>query len=225
MNSQQLDDDEETDETIAKRIATQSAQWNYARHGNSVDIHVDGEAGYHTQWEPHHVITEWKNDDGIRCITVLLALTGGTVDRSTDGIAIDLDDDGNVLRVSEVWPGLTQDMNLFYSHLPRKSDESEDDFTRRRFQMAASLKKLQDKYGNESNQMYSHFRLDLPFRVEPTSKDITFIGDNIGGRYVHIDLIEEKLQEIHGVLLINDLSPVNKGLVTPSGNSKKQRRF
>lgn len=215
-------------ENIAKQMATKSAQWNYARHGFKQEDAVEGEPGEHTEWKPHFILTTWENDDAIRCITVLVALTGGTVDRSTDGISVDLDDDGNVLCVSEVWPGHTQDMNLFYSHIPKKNGESEDDFTRRRFQMATVLRKMKDKYGDADGNMYSLFRQELPFRVEPTEKQITFIGDKVGGRYLHIDLIEKKLQEVHGVLLIDDESPVHKGLVTPSGGRynpiKKQKK-
>lgn len=37
--------------------------------------------------------------------------------------------------------------------------------------------------------------------MEPTEEKIAFIGDVVGGRYLHMDLIEKKLQEVHGVLL------------------------
>lgn len=224
MHNEATDEDFDKDDgDEAMRMATQSNPRNLARYGYKVDDDLEGEPTQHTEWQPHHIMALWENDDAVRCITVLLALTGGTVDRSTDGINIDLDDDGNVLCVSEVWSSLTQDMNLFYSHMPKKDDESEDDFTRRRFQMAAMLRKMREQYGDANGNMWSHFRKDLPFRVEPTEKKITFIGDSVGGRYVHIDLIEKKLQEVHGVLIINDSAPVNKGLVTPSTNNKKRK--
>ena len=91
------------------------------------------------------------------------------------------------------------------------------------------LRKMKEKYGNLDGEMCSLFREELPFRVEPTEKRLTFIGDKVGGRYLHIDLIEKKLQEVHGVLLIDDSAPVHKGLVTPSGGRynptvKKQKR-
>lgn len=151
------DFDNTEDDMISKRIATQSAAWSHTRYA-SKDDEVEGEPGFHTDWKPHFILTQWENNDAITCITILVALAGGTVDRSTDGISVDLDDDGHTLCVSEVWPGHTQEMNLFYSHCPKKTGESEDNFTRRRFQMATVLRKMKEKYSNEDGEMYSLFR-------------------------------------------------------------------
>ena len=85
------------------------------------------------------------------------------------------------------------------------------------------LRKMKEKYGNLDGEMCSLFREELPFQVEPTEKQLTFIGDKVGGRYLHIDLIEKKLQEVHEVLLIDDSAPVHKGLVTPSGGHSTQQ--
>ena len=225
--TEEIDENFESDEAISKHIAKQSAQWNHTRYGYQPgdDDVFDGGSKTHTEWKPHYILSTWENDDGIRCISVLVALTGGTVDRSTAGIAIDLDEDGTILCISEVWAAHTQDMNVFYSHFPKQSGESEDDFTRRRFQMDACLRRMRDKYGNDDGEMYSEFRMQLPFRVEPTEKKVTFIGDSKGGRYAHIDLIEKKLHEVHGVLLIDDAAPVNKGLVTPATKKTKYSKY
>ena len=131
-------------------------------------------------------------------------MTGGTADKTTDGITVELDDDGNSLCISEVWALHTQSMNVFYAKFPKRKGESQDNFDRRRFQMVTTMRKMKLKYADEDGHMVSTFRLDLPFRVEPTEKRIHFIGDKKGGRYCHIDLVEKKLQEVHAVQLIGD---------------------
>ena len=140
----------------------------------------------------------------MRSISVIIALTGGTAHKTTDGISVELDDDGNTLCISEVWGQQTQSMNVFYAKFPKRGGESQDDFDRRRFQMVTTMRKMKLKYSDEDGNMVSTYRLDLPFRVEPTEKRIHFIGDKTGGRYCHVDLIEKKLQEVHSVQLIGE---------------------
>ena len=54
--------------------------------------------------------------------------------------------------------------------------------------------------------MLSVFRKPLPFRVEPTEMRVVFSGDKVGGRYCHIDLIEKKVQEVHDVVMMDDIT-------------------
>ena len=62
------------------------------------------------------------------------------------------------------------------------------------------------KYADLENRMVSVFRKPLPFRVEPTEMRVVFSGDKVGGRYCHIDLIEKKLQEVHEVQMMDEIT-------------------
>ena len=172
----------------------------------------------HTDWIPHHIMSEWENDAGIRCISILVNLSSGTANSSSEGIDVDLDNDGNTLAISEVWSEMTQDLDVFYSKFKNQAGECKDDFTMRRFSMRNSLKKMMMRYADTDNKMVSVFRKTLPFRVEPTEMRVVFSGDKVGGRYCHIDLIEKKVQEVHEVMMMDDI--VNDSV--PASEKKKR---
>ena len=172
----------------------------------------------HTEWIEHYVMTEWENTAGIRCISMIVYLSSGTANTSSQGIDVDLDNDGNMLTISEVWSEMTQDMDIFYSKFEKHKFEEKDDYTQRQFTMQKSLRKLMMKYADTENKMVSVFRKQLPFRVEPTEMRVVFSGDKVGGRYCHIDLIEKKLQVLHEVKMMDD---INNTSVPKS--AKKQR--
>ena len=67
----------------------------------------------HTEWIPHYVMTEWENNAGIRCISMLVNLSSGSANSSSRGIDVDLDNDGNTLTIGERWSDMTQDMDVF----------------------------------------------------------------------------------------------------------------
>ena len=175
----------------------------------------------HTDWIPHHIMTEWKNNEGVRCLTILVNLSSGTANTTSDGIDVDLDNDGNTLTIAEVWSDMTQDLDIFYSRFKKKSGESLDDYTMRRFQMREALNVMKQKFADPDNKMVSIFRKSLPFRVEPTEMVIDYSGDKVGGRYCHIGLIEKKLQTVHSVMMMDDV--VNEN-VPPSEQKKKYKR-
>jgi hypothetical protein len=39
-------------------------------------------------WAPKKLVTEWKNKDGIRCLTIIVQLTGGAANSNTDGVEV-----------------------------------------------------------------------------------------------------------------------------------------
>ena len=191
--------------------------------GSSSTIYEDFEEDIcypteHTDWIPHHIMTMWENDAGIRCITVLISLTGGTAHKSSNGIFVELDDDGNTLCISEKWSAMSQDMDVYYRRFKKDQEESDDDYTQRRFAMRTMLKKMKNKYGDTEGSMLSVYRKPLPFRVEPTEKRVVFSGDMEGGRYCHIDLMEKKAVEVQEVLMFED---INEN--TPPSATKQKR--
>ena len=52
-------------------------------------------------WIPKKVTAQYINQDGIKCWTVLIALTGGAIDEDNNGVEVEVTHDGNVLSVSE----------------------------------------------------------------------------------------------------------------------------
>ena len=116
---------------------------------------------------------------------------------------------------------MTQDMDTFYSKFKKHPNEAEDDFTERRFAMRPKLRKMMIKYADTENQMVSVFRKALPFRVEPTEMRVVFSGDKVGGRYCHIDLIEKKLQEVHEVHMMDEIT--NKSVPVSAKKAKYKK--
>ena len=163
----------------------------------------------HTEWIPHYVMAEWENNDGVRCITIIVNLSSGTANSSSAGIDVDLDNDGNTLFISERWSDMTQDMDVFYSRFQQRPGEGDDDFTERRFAMRRTLRKMQAKHADDENMMLSVFRKPLSFRVEPSEMRVVFSGDKVGGRYCHIDLIEKKIQAVQNVFMMDDITNNN----------------
>lgn len=90
-------------------------------------------------------------------------------------------------------------MDTFYSKFLQCSGEGDDDFTKRQFAMRRMLRKLQRKHADDENMMLSVFCKALSFRVEPSEMRVVFSGDNVGGQYCHIDLIERKIQAAQNV--------------------------
>ena len=104
MTVEATTDDFAEKEDLNMALATQSNPRNLARYGYNSDGEEDAvKRQKHTAWEPHNIMSTWENDDGIRCVSVIFALTGGTAHKTTDGITVELDDDGNTLCISEVW--------------------------------------------------------------------------------------------------------------------------
>lgn len=160
----------------------------------------------HTEWMPHHILAQWENKDGIRCISILINLSSGSANSSSHGIDVDLDDDGNTLSIGERWSDMLQEMDNFCSKFQQRAGEGLDDFTERRFAMRRAQRKMMQQCADIENKMVSEFRLKLPFRVEPTEMRVVFSGDKVGGRHCHVDLIEKKLQEIHEVQMMDDIA-------------------
>jgi hypothetical protein len=76
--------------------------------GNAVGIdddEVEEEEGP-LVWIPKKLVTEWKNKDGIRCLTLIIQLTGGAATSDNYGVEVKVSNHGEAFAISEVWSPL-----------------------------------------------------------------------------------------------------------------------
>jgi hypothetical protein len=149
-------------------------------------------------WIPKKLVTEWKNKDGIRCLTLIIQLTGGVANSDNNGVEVKVSNNGEEFAISELWSPLMSEIEDFYSYFPKAADETEDEFNRRKYAMED---KVQSIVG--SGYMKSVYRMNLPFRVDPTVTRIRFLGTSDGSRFAHIDLAERKKFELERVIIID----------------------
>ena len=139
-------------------------------------------------WIPKKVTAQHINQDGIKCWTVLIALTGGAIDEDNNGVEVEVTHDGNVLTVSETCsPDVLDVAGLCASVTINSDGMSIEETMRRRFAMRDAVREMIDI--GETNSV---FQCRTPFRVDPTEKRVQFIGFEDGSRFVHIDLTEKK---------------------------------
>jgi hypothetical protein len=149
-------------------------------------------------WIPKKLVTEWKNKDGIRCLTLIIQLTGGVAASDNNGVEVKVSNNGEEFAISELWSPLMSQIDDFYTYFPKANDESEDEFNRRKYAMED---KVQAIVGTGS--MKSVYRMTLPFRVDPTVRRIRFLGTSDGCRFAHIDLAERKKFEVEQVIMLD----------------------
>jgi hypothetical protein len=149
-------------------------------------------------WCPKKLVTEWRNKDGIRCLTLIVQLTGGSADTSNDGVQVKVSNSGDEFVISEVWSDLMSEIDEFYNYFPKALDESADEFNRRKYAMED---KVQAIAGDQT--LKSIHRMKLPFSVDPTVMRVRFLGTSDGCRFAHIDLAEKKKISIEKVIMID----------------------
>ena len=153
-------------------------------------------------WIPHKIMAQWRNGDGVRQLTILVALTGGTACSSTEGIDVAIQQDGHELVISEEWTDYMKDINSFYKHYQNQHDTLElDDHYARRLAMKDALRTLNLQNGGVVNSVH---RCPLPFRVDSSEVDFSIHGDKYGGRYIHIDLAERSKIKIRKVNIMEE---------------------
>lgn len=177
-------------------------------------------AGNNCQWHPHEIVTQCENKDGIRFCTVVVALTGGTAeDKSMDGVTVVVSDEGREIIVQETWSCMLNNMELFHGNFDKSDDIHEqdnlEDFILCKVAMKATVRKMKEMVGGDVIKSIHNVR--LPFKVDPTSLKVNFVGTDDGCRCVHVDLCEQKKVQTHSLKMMNELAPK----VTPSkGNDK-----
>ena len=149
-------------------------------------------------WIPKKLMTEWKTGDGVRCLTLIIQLTGGSAASDNNGVEIKVSNNGLQFVISEVWSPLMSRIADFYTYFPKPIDETNDEFTRRRFAMEDNVQGIM---GQAS--MTSIYRMTLPFKVDPSVTRIRFLGTSDGCRFAHVDLAEKKKFEVEQVIMID----------------------
>ena len=183
---------------------------------SSILMDVDGQDRYN--WKPRHVISQWENGDGVKHITVLLALTGGSAEEDSEDIEIDVIDNGMALWIRENCSDYQVDMDLFYRHFEKDEEEETDNFTYRQFAMKKAVRDIQNQLRMDDG-VASEFCMDLPIRVYPSSIKIVFQGTNQGCHFCHIDLAEKKRVKAHVVKMMDKV--VNGNDIVPSAKKAK----
>ena len=90
-------------------------------------------------WIPKNIAAQHINQNGIKCWTTLIALTGGAIDEDNDGAEVEVIHDGNVLSVSETYSPDMLDVAGLYDSATINSDgmSIETTWGRRRFATCA----------------------------------------------------------------------------------------
>jgi hypothetical protein len=165
-------------------------------------------------WVPKKLVTEWKNKDGIRCLTLIIQLTGGAATSDNDGVEVKVSNHGEEFAISEAWSPLMSQIDDFYTYFPKTADETDDEFNRRKYAMEDNVQSIVAE-----GPMKSVYRMSLPFRVDPTVKRVRFLGTEDGCRFAHIDLAEKRKFEVEQVIMIDTKKKL------PSSSEKKRSYY
>ena len=148
-------------------------------------------------WVPKKLWSQYTNPDGIRCATILLAMTSGCMEEDNDGVQIELTEDGTQLVVAEKFEDFMISVNEFYDGFAHGPTESLEERMRRRFAMQDAVRNME-----ASGNTTSIYRMPTPFRADKSSMRVIFCGSSNGGRYAHIDLSEKKKVKKSHVLIM-----------------------
>jgi len=143
-------------------------------------------------WAPHRLEGTWENDDGVRFVTIVIALTGGTMTDDDEGISVELINGGTELMIAEQWCKEMVSIDTFYRSFAKADDETQDEFTQRRFAMKKAYRlhmTANNGVPGPAQAIYTH---TLPFPVNPTSMKVSYHGSESGTRLCHIDLAERR---------------------------------
>ena len=85
-------------------------------------------------WIPKKLVTEWKNNDGIRCLTLIIRsqLTREAATSNSNVVEVKVSNSGEEFAISEVWSQLMCAIDDFYTLFPKAADETDDEFNRRK---------------------------------------------------------------------------------------------
>ena len=142
-------------------------------------------------WVPKKIVSEWTNDDGIRCISIIIQLSGGATLADSNDAEVQVSSTGDELAVSEVWNPLMSDVRNWYLTFPKHKSESDENAMRKSIAMADRSDVMA---GGKPKR--STYRMALPFRVDPSVKRIRFLGTEDGQRYASVDLAERSMNEV-----------------------------
>jgi hypothetical protein len=142
-------------------------------------------------WVPKKIVSLWNDDDGIRCISIIIQLSGGSTLSDSNDVEVQVSNTGEELAISEVWCPLMADVRHFYTTFPKLRDETKENALRKRIAMS---ERSDTMAGSKAKR--STYRMALPFHVDPSVKRIRFLGTEDGKRYATVDLAERSMNEV-----------------------------
>ena len=80
----QLKEEEEMDD----QKAASALDNNNGLHPACSESNDEEEEDDHLLWVPKKLVTEWENKDGIRCLTLIIQLTGGAMASNSNGVEV-----------------------------------------------------------------------------------------------------------------------------------------
>jgi hypothetical protein len=106
------------------------------------DVDDNDEEEHPLVWIPKKLVSEWKNKDGIRCLTLIIQLTGGAATSDNDGVEVKVSNNGEEFAISEVWSPLMSQIDDFYTYFTKSADETDDEFNRRKYAMEDNVQSI-----------------------------------------------------------------------------------
>jgi hypothetical protein len=157
-------------------------------------------------WNPKKIMTQWTNEDGIKCVTIVVQLSGGADLTDSNDVEVHVSTQGDELAITEVWSPLIADMRNYYSTFPKLKSESEENSLRKSIAMIDTCDALAGGIPKTST-----YKMSLPFRVDPTVKTVRLVGTDDGQRFAAVDLAERSTMEVETFKLLSAKTATNSG--------------
>jgi hypothetical protein len=77
-------------------------------------------------WIPKKNTCEWTNEDGIKCISIVFQLSGGSTLTDSNDVDVQVSTLGDELAVSEVWTPIMANARNYYTTFPKLKSESDE---------------------------------------------------------------------------------------------------
>lgn len=152
-------------------------------------------------WRPQRLLGVCKNPDGIQAVTAFVITSSGTADAEEVGVDVALIEGGTILVISEELCPLIEDPDEFCSLHKKTSDMTEDEHFQRRSQRKQAVTDLfPDGQGTRRE-----FRINPPFKAEPSSLKWQCVGTRTGHRLCPIDMLEKMKAQEKCVLVVGNV--------------------
>jgi len=153
-------------------------------------------------WIPQHIQGMYEDTEGIKHVAIIVALTGGVASSDSSNLEVSATDNGHTVIVAEEWSEEMTNMDLFYSNVEKREDETDDDVYLRRFSMIKAVREKQQSVPVTSG-MKSVFYCKIPFQSDATALRHEIFGNEEGSRFLHIDMTERKRLKVNGIIMMS----------------------
>ena len=211
-------DDSEDEESIAGGAANVVAVPRPARSRYSGNVVKNGNDDFDTPpcWRPKRIVTTYDNEDGVKCAAIIIANTSGCVDKDLRKVEVNCSSDCMGIIAQEEYSDGLLDIDLLYQKLPKLSSESAGDCFAKRMAVKAAVRKLKAEGHHKSI-----YRIDSPFRIEPTEMEVRYLSAPDKSTFIHIDNCEKKKKENNKLLFYDDKATRSDNNFIPKSTEKK----